>query len=60
MTTKEIDGVVRALTTVAENLETDSARQSMQEAFLQVRAYATAPRGQSSGLPGLYTHKGET
>jgi hypothetical protein len=59
MTTKEIDGVVRALTTVAENLETDSARQSMQEAFLQVRAYASAPRPEY-GLPSLYTHEGET
>jgi hypothetical protein len=35
LTTQEIDDVVRALTMVAENLENDAARQSMQEAFAQ-------------------------
>lgn len=40
MTTEEIEDVVRALTTVVENLEASSARQSMQEAFMQVRAHA--------------------
>jgi hypothetical protein len=40
MTTEEVEDVVRALTTVVENLEASSARQSMQEAFTQVRAYA--------------------
>jgi hypothetical protein len=44
MTIEEIEDVVRALTTVMDNLETNSARQSMREAFLQVRAYARAER----------------
>jgi hypothetical protein len=44
MTTEEIDDVVRALITVAKNLETDSGKRSMQEAFVQVRAHASAVR----------------
>ena len=44
MTTKEIDDVGRALITVAQNLESDAAKQSMQEAFVQVNAYARATR----------------
>ncbi len=42
MTTKEIEDVVRALITVVKNLEAGAAKQSMQEAFTQVRAYASA------------------
>jgi hypothetical protein len=37
MTTEEVEDVVRALTTVVENLEAGAAKQSMQEAFTQVR-----------------------
>ena len=44
MTTEEVEDVVRALTTVVENLEADAAKQSMQEAFMQVRAYAGETR----------------
>ena len=44
MTTDEVEDVVRALTAVAENLEADAAKQSMQEAFMQVRAYAGETR----------------
>ena len=40
MTSDEVEDVVRALTAVAENLEAGAAKQSMQEAFTQVRAYA--------------------
>jgi hypothetical protein len=39
MTIDEVEDVVRALTAVAENLQA-IAKQSMQEAFTQVRAYA--------------------
>jgi hypothetical protein len=47
MTTEEVEDVVRALTAVGENLEASAAKQSMQEAFVQVRAYAgeSRPRG---------------
>ncbi len=44
MTTEEIEDVVRALTTAVDNLEAGAARQSMQEAFMQVRAYASVMR----------------
>ncbi len=40
MTTEEVEDVVHALTAVVENLEASGAKQSMQEAFVQVRAYA--------------------
>lgn len=40
MTTEEVEDVARALTAVVENLEASAAKQSMQEAFMQVRAYA--------------------
>jgi hypothetical protein len=40
MTIEEVDDVVRALNAVVENLDTRIAKQSMQEAFLQVRAHA--------------------
>jgi hypothetical protein len=40
MTTQEVEDVVRALATAVENLEASSARQSMLEAFMQVRAHA--------------------
>jgi len=40
MTTMEVEDVVRALSAVAENLEAGAAKQSMQEAFTQVRAHA--------------------
>lgn len=45
MTTEEVEDVVRALTTVVKNLEAGPAKQSMQEAFTQVRAYASATSG---------------
>jgi tRNA G37 N-methylase TrmD len=51
MTIEEIEDVVRALTTVMDNLETSSARQSMQEAFLQVRAYARSMRASGKVRP---------
>jgi hypothetical protein len=38
MTTDEIEDVVRALTAAVEKLEASAARQSMQEAFMQMRA----------------------
>lgn len=44
MSTEEIEGIVRALTIVAESLETEVARQSMQDAFMHVRAHALAQR----------------
>ncbi len=44
MTTEEIEGVARALTAAVENLEAGAVRQSMQEAFMQVRAYTVAMR----------------
>jgi hypothetical protein len=40
MTTEEIEDVVRALIAAVENLESGAAKQSMQEAFMHVRAYA--------------------
>ena len=39
MTIDEVEDVVRALTMVVENLEASAAKQSMQEAFTQVRVY---------------------
>jgi len=51
MTTEEIEDVVRALITVVDNLETGSARQSMQEAFTQVRAHASATRASAKVRP---------
>jgi hypothetical protein len=39
MTNDEVEDVVRALSAVADNLEAGAAKQSMQEAFTQVRAY---------------------
>jgi hypothetical protein len=44
MTIDEVEDVVRALTAVVENLEAGAAKQSMQEAFMQVRAYAGETR----------------
>jgi hypothetical protein len=44
MTIEEIEDVVRALIAVVENLEASAAKQSMQEAFIQVRAYAGETR----------------
>jgi hypothetical protein len=40
MTTEEIEDVVRALIAAVENLESGAAKESMQEAFMHVRAYA--------------------
>jgi hypothetical protein len=40
MTTEEVEDVVRALNAVVEYLETRVAKQSIQDAFLQVRAHA--------------------
>jgi hypothetical protein len=40
MTNEEVEDVVRALTAVVENLKASGAKQSMQEAFVQVLAYA--------------------
>jgi hypothetical protein len=51
MTTKEVEDVVRALTTVVDNLEAGAAKQAMQEAFIQVRAYAGETRAPVSGTP---------
>jgi hypothetical protein len=42
LTAEEIENVVRALNAVVENLRTRIAKQSMQEAFLQVRAHASS------------------
>jgi hypothetical protein len=49
MTTEEVEDVARALTAVAENLEAGAAKQSMQEAFTQVRAYA----GEKTWAPAM-------
>jgi hypothetical protein len=40
MTIEEVEDVFRALTAVAEKLETREAKQSIQEAFIQAHAYA--------------------
>lgn len=40
MTIEEVEDVVRALTAVAEKLETGAAKQSIHEAFMQTLAYA--------------------
>ncbi len=40
MTIEDVEAVVRALTMVVENLEAGAAKQSMLEAFTQVRVYA--------------------
>jgi hypothetical protein len=40
MTIEEVEDIVRALTAVVEHLEASAAKQSMREAFVQVRAYA--------------------
>ncbi len=47
MTTEEIEDVVRALNTAVENLEAGGARQSMQEAFVQLCAYVSSARTSS-------------
>lgn len=53
MTTEEIEDVVRALITVVDNLETGAAKRSMQQAFMQVRAHASATRASAKvGPPG--------
>lgn len=52
MSTEEIDGIVCALTIVAESLETEVARQSMQDAFMHVRAHALAQRRSGAVDPG--------
>jgi hypothetical protein len=44
MTIEEVEDLVRALTAVMDHLEASAAKQSMQEAFMQVRAYAGEPR----------------
>jgi len=44
MTTEEIEEVVQVLTTAVEILEAVAAGQSMQEALMQVRAYAGTMR----------------
>jgi hypothetical protein len=49
MTIEEVEDVVLALTAVAEKLEADAAKQSIQEAFMQAHAYADemlAPAGE--------------
>lgn len=53
MSTEEIEDVVQAMTTVVENLEASAARQSMQEAFMQVRVYADAMRASSGNNPAV-------
>jgi hypothetical protein len=40
MTIKEVEDLIRQLTAVADKLEARAAKQSMQEAFLQLHAYA--------------------
>ena len=44
MTREDVENVVRALTMVVENLEASAAKQSMLEAFTQVRIYADERR----------------
>jgi hypothetical protein len=51
MTTDEIEDVVRALTAAVKKLDADAARQSMQEAFMQMRAYADATRASARERP---------
>jgi hypothetical protein len=57
MSAEEIEGVVRAMTTVVQNLEASAARQSMQEAFMQVRAYANTMRDSVRERWGRAVHK---
>lgn len=40
MTAQEIESVIRALKAVVDNLDTRLAKESIQEAFVQVRAHA--------------------
>lgn len=40
MTAQEIENVIRALKAVVNNLDTHIAKESIQEAFVQVRAHA--------------------
>jgi hypothetical protein len=47
MTVDEIDNVIRALNAVADNLDTRVAKQSIREAFLQVRAHTMRRRATS-------------
>jgi hypothetical protein len=51
MTIEEVEDVVRALTAVAEKLETGEAKQSIQEAFMQTHAYADEMRVPASERP---------
>ena len=44
MTLEDVEDVVRALIMVVENLEASAAKQSMLEAFTQVRIYADERR----------------
>jgi hypothetical protein len=44
MTIEEVEDVVRALNAVVKHLEARGAKQSMQEAFLQVRAHGATAR----------------
>jgi len=51
MTIEEVEDLVRALTAVMDHLEASAAKQSMQEAFMQVRAYAGEPRALAGERP---------
>ena len=51
MTIEEVEDVVRALTAVVENLEASAAKQSMQEAFMQVRVYAGESKPREPNRP---------
>ena len=59
MTAEEVEDVVRALTAAVENLEAGGARQSMQEAFTQLRAYAGAERT-STGEAAALANRGSS
>jgi len=44
LTVEEVEDIVRALTMTVENLDAGAAKQSMQEAYVQVRAHAVTMR----------------
>jgi hypothetical protein len=48
---EDIEDIIRALTAVVESLEASAAKQAMQEAFVQVRAYAGETLVPARGRP---------
>jgi hypothetical protein len=51
LTVEEVEDIVRALTMIVENLDAGAAKQSMQEAYMQVRAHAVEIRAPARTTP---------